>query len=292
MSELTGSNHRCRALFKCAQTLISQRSAGNGPNGLSYDYYYYYKQSNNPIDRPSTCLPFLSAHFHSKRSSNPVDRPSTCLPLLSLNTIAVKCRGRWKCSCSIWNSYGLTDPFCTSPLVWCRLPMFWPVMSMWYFGGFPLLARDWLMSPQFRKVNLPPLWPNTDKFSCYLHTLSKVFEHLASVRFGRFIDYTCALSTSQFPYMKGLGTCDALVCISHTLLSVLEKRQEATIIQNDFGAAFSRVSHQGILFKLCSLDVLGSVLSDLGEFLSNLWHNDVVGVFLRKLWSTLCQVCL
>ena len=41
MSELTGSNNRCRAQFKCAQTVVGQRSAGNGPNGLSYDYYYY-----------------------------------------------------------------------------------------------------------------------------------------------------------------------------------------------------------------------------------------------------------
>ena len=36
MSELTGSNHRCRAKFKCAQTVVDQRFAGNGPNGLSY----------------------------------------------------------------------------------------------------------------------------------------------------------------------------------------------------------------------------------------------------------------
>ena len=42
MSELTGSNHRCRAQIKCAQTVIGQRFAVNGPNGLSYDYYYYY----------------------------------------------------------------------------------------------------------------------------------------------------------------------------------------------------------------------------------------------------------
>ena len=42
MSELTGSNHRCRAQFKCTHTVIGQRSAGNGPNGLPYDYYYYY----------------------------------------------------------------------------------------------------------------------------------------------------------------------------------------------------------------------------------------------------------
>ena len=33
MSELTGSNHRRRAQFKCAQTVVGQRFAGNGPNG-------------------------------------------------------------------------------------------------------------------------------------------------------------------------------------------------------------------------------------------------------------------
>ena len=43
MLELTCSNHRCRAQFKkCAQTVVGQRFAGNGPNGLSYDYYAYY----------------------------------------------------------------------------------------------------------------------------------------------------------------------------------------------------------------------------------------------------------
>ena len=39
MSELTGSNHRCREQFKCALTVVGQRFAGNVPNGLS-DYYY------------------------------------------------------------------------------------------------------------------------------------------------------------------------------------------------------------------------------------------------------------
>ena len=41
MSELTGSNHRCRAQFKRVQTVVGQRFAGNGPNCLSYYYYYY-----------------------------------------------------------------------------------------------------------------------------------------------------------------------------------------------------------------------------------------------------------
>ena len=45
--------------------------------------------------------------------------------------------------------------------------------------------------------------------------------------------------------------------------------QEARIVQIDFNAAFDRVNHQGILFKLCSMVVGGSVLSVLTQFLSN-----------------------
>ena len=77
------------------------------------------------------------------------------------------------------------------------------------------------------------------------------------------------LPTIQFAYRKGLGTCDALVCVSHTLQSALESGQEARIVQIDFSAAFDRVNHQGILYRLCSVGIGGSVLSILTQFLSN-----------------------
>ena len=63
--------------------------------------------------------------------------------------------------------------------------------------------------------------------------------------------------------MKSLGTCDALLCTSHTLQSELESGQEAGIVQIDFSAAFDRVNHQGILYQLCSVGIGGSVLSIL-----------------------------
>ena len=50
---------------------------------------------------------------------------------------------------------------------------------------------------------------------------------------------------------------------------MLWRRQEARIVYSDFSAASDRVNHQGILFKLCSVGVLGSVLSVLTQFLSN-----------------------
>ena len=59
--------------------------------------------------------------------------------------------------------------------------------------------------------------------------------------------------TTQFAYRKGQGTCDALLCVSHALLSALESGQEDRIVQIDFSSTFDRVDHLGILYKLCSM---------------------------------------
>ena len=55
----------------------------------------------------------------------------------------------------------------------------------------------------------------------------------------------------------------------NTLQSALESGQEARFVQFDFSAAFDRVNHLGILYKLCSVVIGGSVLSILTQFLSN-----------------------
>ena len=66
--------------------------------------------------------------------------------------------------------------------------------------------------------------------------LSKVFERLVSGMsktssgLGRFMERNRMLPTTQFAYRKGLGTCDALSCMSHTLQSAVESGQEARIV--------------------------------------------------------------
>ena len=89
-----------------------------------------------------------------------------------------------------------------------------------------------------------------------------------SVRLGQF-GRSGVLPTTQFAYRKGLGTCDALLCMSHKLQSALESGQEERIVQIDFSAAFNKVNHQCILYRLCSVGIGGSVLSILTQFLSN-----------------------
>ena len=77
------------------------------------------------------------------------------------------------------------------------------------------------------------------------------------------------LLTTEFTYRKGLDTCDALLCVAHTLQSALQMLKEARIVHIDFSAALDRVNHQGIRFQHCSVGVGGSVLSVLTQFLSN-----------------------
>ena len=98
------------------------------------------------------------------------------------------------------------------------------------------------------------------------------------------------LPTTQFAYQKGLGTCNALLCVSHTLQSALESGQEARIVQINFSTAFDRVNHQGILYRLSSVGIGGSVLSVPKQFLSNRSQYVLVdGCMFWSNWSTLCQ---
>ena len=93
------------------------------------------------------------------------------------------------------------------------------------------------------------------------------------------------LPTTQFTYRKGLGTCDAVLCLSHSLHSALESGEEARIVQITFSAAFDKVNYQGILYKLCSVGIGGPVcvLFKLTQFLSNRSQHVMVDACQSKL---------
>ena len=123
---------------------------------------------------------------------------------------------------------------------------------------FWLLVRLGSFLACWRQANVSsiPMGPLSSSVASYRQisvtaVLSKVFERLVSVRLGQFMECSGVLPTTQFAYWKGLGTRDALSCVLHTLQSAVESGQEARLIQIDFSAAFDRVNHQGILYKLC-----------------------------------------
>ena len=109
------------------------------------------------------------------------------------------------------------------------------------------------------------------------------------VHLGQFMERSGVLPTTQFAYQKGLGTCDALFCLSNTLQSALESGQEARIMQIDFSAAFEWVNHLGfsiLVYRLCSVGIGGSVLYILTQFLSNRSQH----VMVAGCWSKLVNI--
>ena len=75
------------------------------------------------------------------------------------------------------------------------------------------------------------------------------------------MEHCGVLPTTQFAYRKGLGTCDALLCVSHTLQSALESGQEpglcrstsALLLIGSTVREFSISSALWVLEALCCL---------------------------------------
>ena len=98
--------------------------------------------------------------------------------------------------------------------------------------------------------------------------MPKIYEKLIASRLSRYFEASGVFPQHQFAYRKGLGTCDALLTVSHHLQMALEKNWEARLVQLDFSAAFDRVSHPGLVYKLQAAGVGGHLLSVQRNFLA------------------------
>ena len=180
----------------------------------------------------------------------------------------------------------------------CLSVVFWQLVCL---GSIPAC---------WRKANVTPILkapPSSSVANFRLISitslLSKVFAILVSVCHGRFMELGGVLPTPQFAYWKGLGTCDALLCMSYTLQSQLESGHEARIVQIDFSAAFDRVNYLGSLYKLCSVGIGGAVLSILtvsikpitaryGGWLSEkTGYSCIMNICRAVFWACYCTSC-
>ena len=137
--------------------------------------------------------------------------------------------------------------------------VFWRLVRL---GSFPACWRQ-------AKITTIPKGPRTVRVCCQLPTdfynISIVYGVWASgVGSSRTI-YGTQWCASYHPgcLSERSGSCDALLCVSHTLQSALDRTQEHKIVQIDFSAALDSVNHQGMLYKLCSVGIGGSMFSIL-----------------------------
>ena len=96
-----------------------------------------------------------------------------------------------------------------------------------------------------------------------------VYAKLVSNKLSSFCEKYCLMPAALVAYRKGLACTDALLTISHHLQKSFDTGIEPYIVQLNFITAYNRVSHSGLLFKLNSIGVCGSVLSICTEFLSD-----------------------
>ena len=205
----------------------------------------------------------LSDHFDSKQSRESVDLLVTCHPSPSLITFAFR-------SSEVKHLLLDLDPYSGTGMFPLFLKRTADVLAPCLSVVFRRLLRLGSFPACWRQANVTPIpkGPSSSSVANYrpisiIPVLSKVFERLLTVHLEQFMEHCGVLPTTQFAYQKGLGTCDALLCVSHTLQSALESGQKARIVQIDFRAAFDRVNHQGILYRLSSVCIGGSALSVL-----------------------------
>ena len=84
-----------------------------------------------------------------------------------------------------------------------------------------------------------------------------------------YLERSGVLPSHQYSYRKRLGTCDALLDIVCAGQLELDRGGELALVQIDFSAAFDRVNHGGLVFKLREAGVGGLILRVFQNFLSS-----------------------
>ena len=125
-------------------------------------------------------------------------------------------------------------------------------------------------------------YTSNDAPSAYKLLVPKVGQHLP---------YFWYLHHPVCLYRKGLGTCDPLLCMFHTLQSALESGQEARIVQIGLSAVFDRVNHQGILYISSSLWVLEILCCPYWHNFYQTDHSTLWWMVLGVNWLTLYLEC-
>ena len=143
----------------------------------------------------------LSAYFDEKQTRDPIDLPSTCHPCPSLTTFTFRSREVRQILLDL-DSYGGTDPLGMFPLF---LKTTADVMAPRLAVVFQLLFRLGSFHVCWRVANVTLIPKGRHSFSVANYKpisltslLSKVFEHLVSVRPGRFMECRAVLPTTQF----------------------------------------------------------------------------------------------
>lgn len=255
----SGSSHRWWATLKSA--LFGDSSslpALKGPGGRL-------------VSSPAEKAELLSSHFDSKQSREEIDLAPICFPEPRCSSFAFRSSYLLKLLSDL-DEHGGVDPVGCFPLFYKKVA---DILSPRLARIFRMLIRSGSFPVCWRVANITaiPKEANSPNVSDYrpisiTPILSKVFEKLLSRRLSSFAEAHQLFPTRQFSYRKNYGCSDALLVIAQHAQQALDAGRECRLVQIDFSAAFDRVNHLGLLYKLQCFGIGGSILSIIRQFLS------------------------
>ena len=214
------------------------------------------------VSDPAGKAELSSIWFDSKQSRDIVELPQTCHPRPAFCGIAFRAREVERYLLDLDPNGGVDPSGCFPMFFQKTASVLAPKLSCLFRrllcgGEFPLEWRIADVTP-IPKGPLSALVCNYRPISI-TPVLSKVFERLIALRFGCFLERSGVLPSHQYSYKKRLGTCDALLDIVCAGQLELDRGGELVFIQIDFSAAFDRVNHGGLVFKLLQAGVDGLI---------------------------------
>ena len=211
--------------------------------------------------------------FDEKQSSEELVIPQSCHPEAKLTMIAFRSREIKRLMLDL-DPYGGSGPDGIFPLFFIKTAgILAPKIAVIFrklvrAGKFSLFWRTANITPTSKSVTAGSS-PSDYRPISITPILSKIFERVLAKRLNSFAEKNDLFPSHQFGFRKGLGACDAVLTISDKVQKALDSGSEARMVGLDFSAAFDRVNHKALIFKLRQLGIGGQFLSILTDFLTN-----------------------
>ena len=150
-------------------------------------------------------------------------------------------------------------------------PLSFPLSDLFNFsltsGKVPLIWKVAIVTPIFKKDD-PSVVSNYRPISL-LSTVGKVLEKIVHKHLFNFIRDNNILTTLQSGFVPGDSTVNQLVDIYNTFCHSLDQGKEVRAVFCDISKAFDRVWHRGLLYKLESAGISGSLLLWFKDYLND-----------------------
>ena len=128
---------------------------------------------------------------------------------------------------------------------------------MFHLSGSKLMSHIFKMDDLSEVFNYRPI------------LLLRTVEKIVHKRMFNFFQENHVITALQFGFMPGYSTVNQLTDLYNTFCQALDEGKEVRAIFCDISKSFDRVWHKGLLYKLSSVGISGSLLQWFTDSLNN-----------------------